>query len=512
MTWPAVALQVAYFTVLSLLAIYGLHRLSLVWIYLRRRGGEPSGRATGRGAANPWPPVTVQLPIYNEYYVVERLIEAACALRYPAGLIEIQLLDDSTDATSALAARLVASYRARGHDIHHIRRAGRDGYKAGALAGGLAASRGELIAIFDADFIPPVDFLETVVPRFAGPDADPRLGMAQARWGHTNRDDSLLTRAQALLLDGHFVVEHGARDAAGRFLNFNGTAGVFRRRCIEEAGGWQADTLTEDLDLSYRAQLAGWRFEYLPQVVVPAELPVELNALKSQQHRWAKGSIQTAMKLLRRLLTSPLPLAVRLEALAHLTNNAAYLLLAILAVLIVPALAARGEAARVLLPLDLVLFLVGTGSFALFCAVAQHRTRPDWPRALLGLPSLMAIGIGLSLNNGLAVIEALCGRRSEFHRTPKFGLEGGDGRRDGAPWRRLAYRGPRSALVLLEGAFALYFAGAVAYAAQQRWYAALPFLVLFAGGFLFVTGLSVTQEMSRLFKAPPARPEEAPAP
>src|SRR5678815_108420 len=271
--------------------------------------------------------------------------------------------------------------------------------------------------------------------------------MVQARWGHINRDYSLLTRAQALLLDGHFVIEHGARAAAGRFINFNGTAGIFRRDCLEQAGGWHDDTLTEDLDLSYRAQLAGWRFAYMADLVVPAELPVELNSLKSQQRRWAKGSIQTAMKLAGRVLAAPLPAAVKLEAIAHLTNNAAYLLLAMLAVLIVPALAVRGGGHEALLWLDLPLFLAGTGSFALFCAVAQRESRSDWLRCLLELPAMMAIGIGLCLNNALAVIEALRRQPSEFHRTPKFriGARGEAGPvgslpETGPAWGRLAYK------------------------------------------------------------------------
>ena len=508
MTWLAIAIQVAYFAVLSLLALYGLHRLSLVWIYLR------AAPVHGELPASPesWPAVTVQLPIYDEFYVVERLVAAACAMQYPPGLLEIQVLDDSTDGTSDLAARLVASYRAQGHDIHHLRRFHREGYKAGALASGLKSARGELIAVFDADFIPPPDFLARVIPRFASPGADPRLGMVQTRWGHTNRDHSLLTRAQALLLDGHFVVEHGARAASGRFLNFNGTAGVFRRRCIEEAGGWQADTLTEDLDLSYRAQLAGWRFEYVEDVVVPAELPTEINALKSQQRRWAKGSIQTAMKLLCSVLRSRLPGLVKLEAVFHLTNNAAYLLLAILSVLIVPALASRGEWASAFLPFDLALFLAGTGSFALFCGVAQRRVRGDWWRALVQLPAMMSIGVGLCLNNGLAVLSAFSGAPSEFHRTPKLGSGMTRPAVAGGPeGPRPIYRGPRSLLVFLEALFSIYFAVAVIVALRSGWYDALPFLLLFASGFLYVATLSVIQEL-RALMAPSARIAEAPAP
>jgi len=499
MTWLAVAIQIAYFIVLSLLALYGLHRLSLVWIYLRRTPVETAPPAS----PGDWPSVTVQLPIYDEYYVVERLIAAACAMEYAPGHLEIQVLDDSTDGTSALAARLVASYRAQGHDIHHLRRPNREGYKAGALAAGLRTARGELIAVFDADFIPPADFLRRVVPRFHGPGSDPLLGMVQTRWGHTNRDHSLLTRAQALLLDGHFVVEHGAREASGRFLNFNGTAGVFRRRCIDEAGGWQADTLTEDLDLSYRAQLAGWRFAFASEVIVPAELPTEINALKSQQRRWAKGSIQTAMKLLASVLRSPLPWLVKLEAVFHLTNNAAYLLLAILSILIVPALASRGEWATAFLPFDLALFLAGTGSFALFCGVAQRRVRGDWWRGLAQLPVMMSIGIGLCLNNGLAVLSAFSRAPSEFHRTPKVGTRtsAADGPAGGPRKPGPVYRGPRSWLVLVEALFSIYFAVAVVAAFRLGWYDALPFLLLFAAGFLYVAALSVIQEARRLTAA-----------
>ncbi len=508
MTSFGLALQFGYFGVLSLLALYGLHRLSLVWIFLRESRRTRAGRSTQPDEATPggsWPAVTVQLPIYNEYYVLERLLRAACGLRYPDGLLEIQVLDDSDDRTRHLAARLVASYRALGHDIHHIRRKGRDGYKAGALAGGMARARGELIAVFDADFIPPAEFLERTVPRFA----DGRVGMVQARWGHTNRDYSLLTRAQALLLDGHFVVEHGARHAAGRFFNFNGTAGIFRRACIEEAGGWQGDTLTEDLDLSYRAQLAGWRFELMPDLVVPAELPVELNSLRSQQRRWAMGSIQTARKLLPAVLTAPLPRPVKLEAIVHLTNNLAYPLLALLAILIVPALTARADRPWTYLMLDLPLLLAGTGSFALFCGVAQHGIGEDWRMGMLRLPALMAIGIGLCLNNGLAVLRALVSHEVEFHRTPKFciGAREPDGPR---AWSRLAYRGPRSTLILLEVAFALYFAAAVALGLLQARYASLPFLLLFEVGFLYVSGIAIAQAVSRRITPRPETSREAP--
>jgi cellulose synthase/poly-beta-1,6-N-acetylglucosamine synthase-like glycosyltransferase len=468
--------------------VYGLHRAWLVFIYLSRRPPATASAEADEGEVARWPVVTVQLPLYNERCVVRRLVEAACALRYPEGRLEIQVLDDSTDETRAVAAGLVASYRALGRDIHHFTRSTREGFKAGALAHGLARARGELIAVFDADFVPGPDFLLRCVPRFAG-DADGRLGMVQARWGHLNRDASWLTRVQALMLDAHFVVEHGARRVAGRFLNFNGTAGLFRRRCIEEAGGWQADTLTEDLDLSYRAQLAGWRFEPVEEIEVPAELPEQVTALKSQQRRWAKGSIQTAVKLLPRVMRAPLPAGVKLEAFFHLTANVPYLLMAALALLIVPALRARTGVAWTWLALDLPLLAAGTGSFALFCAVAQRRLRGDWLRAILSLPALMGIGMGLCVNNGLAVIEGLFARSSApFHRTPKSGLARGE-----AAATEGAYGMPVSPVVILEAVLAAHFIRASAVeAAAGRW-TLLPFLLLFAAGFSYVTVLTLGQ-------------------
>ena len=320
----------SYFLVLSTLAVYGCHRSYLVYLYTKhRRGGLPRGHLP-----HPLPRVTVQLPVYNEMYVVERLIDAVCELEYPSSLLEVQVLDDSTDETREIAAAVVRRWSERGRDVKLLRRADRIGFKAGALEMGLRQASGDFVAVFDADFIPPPEFLSQSLPSFG----DPRVGMVQARWGHVNRGYSLLTKIQAMLLDGHFVLEHGARNRAGLFFNFNGTAGLWRREAIRSAGGWQHDTLTEDLDLSYRAQLRGWKLVFLPELVCPAELPVEMNSFKSQQHRWAKGSIQTCRKLLRRVLGSELPVAVKVEALFHLTANVNYLLLALLAVLIFPAM------------------------------------------------------------------------------------------------------------------------------------------------------------------------------
>src|SRR5947199_9951442 len=288
-------------------------------------------------APQAWAVVTVQLPLYSEMYVAERLIDAVCRLDYPAGRLEIQVLDDSTDETTEIVERIVAGYRAEGVDIRLLHRTDRTGFKAGALEAGLKVARGEFIAIFDADFMPTPDFLLRLMPHFAGS----KVGMVQARWGHINQDYSLLTKIQSILLDGHFVLEHGGRNRSGRFFNVDGTAGIWRRVAIDDAGGWQHDTLTEDLDLSYRAQLRGWRFVFVSGVIAPAEVPVEMNGFKSQQHRWAKGSIQTCRKLLPTILRSDLPLGVKAEAFFHLTANFNYILMCVLSMLMFPAMVIR---------------------------------------------------------------------------------------------------------------------------------------------------------------------------
>src|SRR5450759_2489079 len=331
---PAETLTLAaYFFVLIVLAIYGWHRYYLVYLYMSNRDKEPKPGPP----LDPLPVVTIQLPLYNEMYVADRLIEAVCAIDYPRELFEIQVLDDSIDETRTIAELAVRRYAAQGIDIKYLHRDDRTGYKAGALAAGLTVARGEFVGIFDADFIPSSDFLTRLIPHFR----DPKVGMVQARWGHINQDYSLLTKIQAILLDGHFVLEHGGRNRAGRFFNFNGTAGVWRRAAIIDAGGWQHDTLTEDLDLSYRAQLRGWKFVFVPTRIAPAEVPVEMNAFKSQQHRWAKGSVQTCRKLLPRILRSDLPFSVKTEAFFHLTANFNYPLMCILSILMFPSMVIR---------------------------------------------------------------------------------------------------------------------------------------------------------------------------
>ena len=450
-------IDAVYLLVLGLLGIFGLHRSWLVWTYLRR---TPTSTST-RTSTEPSPVVTVQLPIFNELAVAERLIDAVAAIRWPR--LEIQVLDDSEDETVEICARKVAELREKGIDAVHVRRGTRQGFKAGALQNGLHTAKGELICIFDADFLPDPDVLERAVPAFS----DLRVAMVQLRWGHLNREASWLTRAQALLLDGHFAVEHGARHAAGRFFNFSGTAGVWRRAAIVDAGGWQHDTLTEDMDLSYRAQLRGWRFVYLDGAEVPAELPADMAAFRSQQFRWAKGQTQVARKLLPSVVRARLPLAVKLEAGFHLANNVAYILLLALGLLMLPQVVAGGPPPGGA-ALEALVLAVGTGSVAAFYLAARGG------RALSELPLVMALCCGLALSQSRAVVEALAGRASGFVRTPKRGA--------GGP----VYPSPPSRLPLVELTLAGYFALTAALAAAGGRWATLPFALLFAAGFAAV--------------------------
>lgn len=456
MSYLSLTFITLYFIVLILLAIYGAHRYLMVYLYYKYKRGNEHQKA--QTLQPPYPMVTVQLPVYNERYVVTRLIDAICAFDYPKELLEIQILDDSTDETADIAELRSAFYRERGFTIQYLRRTNRIGFKAGALREGLEQAHGEFIAIFDADFVPSPDILKRVLPGFS----DPKVGMIQTRWGYLNRNHSLLTQVQAMMQDGHFVMEHGARSESGRLFNFNGTAGVWRRHCIDAAGGWQHDTLTEDLDLSYRAQLEGQRFLFLEDVVSPSELPVEMNAFKTQQRRWAKGSIQTARKLLPTVLRSNLPLKAKIEALFHLTNNLAYLLMLLLSILMFSSIVIRVQVGWMSsFWIDLPFLLAATVSISLFYLCAQREIAPNaWKKRIVFLPCLMSIGIGICVNNAKAVIEALLGHRTEFQRTPKYGVEGKDER-----CRRASYRGERTWLPALELLFACHFGLLIYYAA-----------------------------------------------
>ena len=429
------------------------------------------------------PKVTVQLPIYNEIYVVERLLRSVSELDYPRELLQIQVLDDSTDNTREVTSSCVEELRQRGFDVELIHRKDRVGFKAGALETGLKSAN-EFVCILDADFVPPTDLLRRTVDFFT----DPKIGMIQTRWGHLNRRYSLLTRVQAMFLDGHLLLEQTARSRSGRFFNFNGTAGLWRRSCIEEAGGWQHDTLTEDLDLSYRAQLAGWKFVFLPDVVTPAELPVDMNGFKSQQHRWTKGSIQTCKKLLPTIWRSKLPLLIKLEATGHLMSNFAYLLLACLCVLLHPSTGGPSGWVRTFL-IDVPIFLTASLSVAVFYICAQRELNPrTWMKEILLLPCLLALGVGLSLNNARAVLEAMFNHHSDFARTPKYGIE-----RKAQPWRNCKYMPLKSLLPIFEMAFAAYFTYFVWFAIAHHQYLSLPFLIMFQGGFLYVALSSLAQ-------------------
>tara|TARA_B100000029_G_scaffold480651_1_gene528869 strand:+ start:867 stop:2153 length:1287 start_codon:yes stop_codon:yes gene_type:complete len=406
-------------------------------------------------------------------------------LRYPRELFEIQILDDSTDETSNIAQAAVERWQSRGISIQYRHRATRTGFKAGALAEGLVEAKGDLIAVFDADFSPRPDFLQKVIGVFD----DPSIGMVQARWDHNNRGHSLLTRLQALFLDGHFVLEHGARFRSGCFFNFNGTAGVWRRAAIESAGGWQSDTLTEDLDLSYRAQLAGWKFMFMPDVAVPAELPTHMTAFKSQQHRWAKGSIQTCLKVLPIMLRSSLSWRIKAEACFHLAANFNYLLLVPFCVLLVPVMIVRsyfGVASGLAL-VDYLFLSTAILSVTNFYFVSQRELTSNWFRRCMDIPALIALSLGLSVNNAAAVMEALTGRTGDFIRTPKYG-------KDAIGRCTPGYGNVVSRLVWVEIGFAVYFTGAVIFAIAVGLYMAVPFLALFQFGFIYASAASLTKQ------------------
>ena len=498
-------MMVPYFIVLIILAVYGMHRYWLVYDYYKYRKNVP-------GPPPPvvqWPRVTVQLPIFNERYVIERLVEAVAKFDYPHELLDVQVLDDSTDETQQVARACVERHAAQGVPISYIHRSNRQGFKAGALENGLRTARGEFVAIFDADFIPESDFLRRTIPYFQKPE----IGMVQTRWTYLNRDYSLLTQVETILLDGHFVVEHGARSRRGTFFNFNGTAGVWRRSAIDAAGGWQHDTLTEDTDLSYRAQLKGWKFLYLPDIECASELPVDMNGFKAQQARWAKGLMQTAKKILPQVFQSKAPWHVKAEAFFHLTANISYPLMVLFSAMLLPAMIVRfyqGWLQMILI--DLPLFLASTCSISSFYLVAQKELRPkSWWRTFLYMPFVMATGIGISVRNAKAVLEALFGVQSEFARTPKFKIEGKKGTFVAKKYKNKAGWMPYAEILL-----GIYFAFTVVYAVSNQNYATIPFLLLFVWGYLYTGCMSLGQTYFAHLRfgvnAPEMRPAASGAP
>jgi len=498
--WTAfdAALLIPYFTVMIILALYGVHRYQMVYLYFKHKKNY-----------NPNPPrhfdelpnVTVQLPIYNEQFVIERLIEAICAMQYPAGKLEIQVLDDSTDETQQVAASIVERYAAMGHPIVYIHRTNRHGFKAGALDAGLKVAKGNFIAIFDADFVPPPDWLMRVIHHFA----EPEIGMVQTRWTHLNRDYSLLTQVEAILLDGHFVLEHGARERSGDFFNFNGTAGMWRRQAITDAGGWQHDTLTEDTDLSYRSQIAGWKFKYLPDIECPAELPIEMTAFKTQQARWAKGLIQTSIKVLPIIFRSNVPRRIKIEAVYHLTANLSYPLMVLMSALLIPAMIVRFyQGWFQMLLIDVPLFTASTLSIATFYLISQRELFPKtWMKTWLYLPILMALGIGLTVTNTKAVMEALFGIKSAFARTPKYSVA-----KKGEKSKANKYRKRLLLTPWIELAIGTYFALAIVYTLLNKNFFTVPFLILFVLGYWYTGLMSLLQGRFERWKTG-ANPEES---
>jgi cellulose synthase/poly-beta-1,6-N-acetylglucosamine synthase-like glycosyltransferase len=475
---------ISYFTSLFILFVFGLHGFIMIYYHRKYRNVTHNIKET-----NDEPLVTIQLPLYNELYVVERLIESVCEIEYPKDKMEIQVLDDSTDETVEITRRMVEKKKAEGYDIVHVRRENREGFKAGALKEGLKTAKGEFIAIFDADFIPHKDFLRKTLKFFT----DNKVGMVQTRWEHLNGDYSILTKAQALALDGHFVIEQTVRNKAGFFINFNGTGGVWRKSCIMDAGNWHADTLTEDLDLSYRAQLLGWRFVFLKDFTSPAELPSEINALKSQQFRWTKGAIETAKKILPLVWKSKVSLRIKLQATFHLTNNLVFPFILLAAILNVPLIFIKNSGSHEAYFAIMSLFVLAFISSFLFYLYSQKDIRADWRKKIVLFPLFMAGSMGFAVNNSRAVIEGLLNRKSEFVRTPKFKVEN-----EKDSWIGKRYTSRKIGLsVYVELIMAIYCLVGIASSLYFLEIAALPFQILFCLGFSFVSITSIKHAYSK---------------
>jgi len=468
-----------YLITLSILFFYGSHGFFLVYLYNKYRvvKYKPKSRF------NDLPKVCIQLPIYNEVYVVDRLINAVCKINYPKDKLEIQILDDSTDETSEVLKKLTAEKHKEGFNIVYYHRDKREGFKAGALKEGLEKTDAEYIAIFDADFIPNEDFLEKTIHYFT----DPKVGMVQTRWEHLNAEYSLLTRAQALALDGHFVMEQQVRNKAGFFMNFNGTAGVWSKQCIIDAGNWQSDTLTEDLDLSYRAQLKGWKFIFLNEYTTPSELPVEINALKNQQFRWTKGAIESSKKILKLVWKSDIPLKIKLYSTFHLTMNIVFPLIVIAGILNVPLVYIKNTGNYDEYFAFMSIFVLAFTSSFLMYLYSQKDVYPDWKRRIYLFPVFMAGSMGFALNNTIAVIEGLFNIKSEFIRTPKFKVESNK-----ADWKNKKYAVRKiSPVVFVELAFAIWALFGIGLASYYSEIAAIPFLSMYCLGYSVIAILSI---------------------
>jgi cellulose synthase/poly-beta-1,6-N-acetylglucosamine synthase-like glycosyltransferase len=476
----------AYIISLTILFIFGAHGFNMIYYYFKTFGDRTKDLEEHEFDIPDFPLVTIQLPLYNERYVITRLIDATMRLDYPKDKLEIQILDDSTDDTTGIIQDHIQKYIDQGFDIKHIHRTNRQGYKAGALKEGLEVAKGEYVAIFDADFIPRKKFLKRTIPYFYKYE---KLGLVQTRWEHLNREYSLMTRTQAIALDGHFVIEQAVRNRAGFFINFNGTGGVWKKECIFDAGNWEADTLTEDLDLSYRAQMKGWKFKYLVNFTSPAELPSDIFALKSQQFRWTKGAIETAKKIFPVVLKSDMSFKLKVQSFIHLCSNLAYPFILIAALLNLPVMLVKltGEYDTIFKFMSLFIFAF-ISSF-LFYLYSQKDVYPDWQNRMIYFPVFLAGSMGFSVNNTKAVFEGLLGKKSEFVRTPKYKITGKQ-----ESWQGKKYVNKKlSFSTYIEAFMAVYCFVGVVIAIGTAQIAAVPFQLMFFGGFATVSYLSIRQ-------------------
>jgi cellulose synthase/poly-beta-1,6-N-acetylglucosamine synthase-like glycosyltransferase len=466
--------------------MFGSNGYSMIYYYFKTFKKRTVDLSEEELNLTEYPLVTIQLPLYNEKYVICRLIDSIIRLDYPKEKLEIQVLDDSTDETKEIAKEHIKKYIDKGHDIKHIHRTHRKGYKAGALKEGLEIAKGEYIAIFDADFIPRKKFLKRTLPYFA---KDKKLGLVQTRWEHLNREYSLITKTEAIALDGHFVIEQAVRNRAGFFINFNGTGGIWRKECILDAGNWEADTLTEDLDLSYRAQMKGWKFKYLINFTSPAELPSDINSLKSQQFRWTKGAIETAKKIYPRVLRSNLSFKMKIQSFIHLCSNLAYPFILIAGVLNLPVLLIKESGQYDDVYKFMSFFIFAFISSFIFYLYSQKDVYPDWQKRIIYFPVFLAGSMGLSVNNTIAVFEGLINKKSEFVRTPKYKIMDNKD-----SWVDKKYLTKKiSFATIVEAVLSIYCFTGVVLSIVYAQIAALPFQLMFSLGYGMMAYLSIRQ-------------------
>jgi len=476
---------IVYIVTLLIILVFASHGFIMIYYHNKYLKNEPKpGNIVEEEKT-----VTIQLPLYNELYVADRLINAICELDYPKDKLEIQVLDDSTDETVQIVAETVRQKQAEGFDIKHVRRPNREGYKAGALKEGLKTAKGEFVAIFDADFVPHADFLRKTMNYFS----NEHIGLVQTRWEHMNEDYSIITKIQALALNGHFVIEQTVRNRSGFFINFNGTGGVWRKECIFDAGNWHSDTLTEDLDLSYRAQLKGWKFIYLRDITTPSELPAEMNALKAQQFRWTKGAIETCKKILPLVWKSDIPLRIKFQSTFHLTNNFAFPFILLAGILNVLLIFIKNSG-----PYDpffnmMAVFVLGFVSSFIFYLYAQKDIDQDWRKKIALFPLFMAGSMGLAVNNSRAVFEGLMDRKSEFVRTPKMKVMN----KDDKFTKNKYVKGMKiDSSTIIESILAVYCLIGVGASIYFMEIAAIPFQLMFFFGFASIAGLSIKHNLA----------------